>query len=319
MLGVPLALLFAFACSGTTSTSVNPITGIVVRAETLTTGRGCGTDPTNVFKYVVVVFGYSGAPAPVGERTSYTTPVAANVFDCFTDGAFVSLLPVQGSLTYRLEVYVYNEPAYTAGRATIDTFSRPSPNTLNTSTDTSALKNNTTPAWTTQCTATQQTDVEVLALCDPLSGGLGGVGAKVPPTKITLGTTSFHLTDGRTATCAQAGDAGTPDAGNDAGTHDASTDADAGDGSVSQADAAVTTDAGPPVTFTTARVRYRIGAVVGPTVDLACPAAYLAEVQADPATYTVDVGVIDSAGNPLGTAECSVTTQTGATSSAVCP
>src|SRR6185369_467300 len=118
------------------SASVNPITGIVVRAETLTTGRGCGTSPTNVFKYAVVVFGFSGNGASPADRASYTTPVTANVFECFTDGAFIELTPVQGISTFRLEVYAYNQPAYAAGRSTIDVAG----------VDTNALKKNTTPS-----------------------------------------------------------------------------------------------------------------------------------------------------------------------------
>src|SRR6478736_2462710 len=59
------------ACA--TSTTATPVTttGIVVPATTLTAERGCGTAPSNVFKYVVVVFGYEGHDASPEAGTSY--------------------------------------------------------------------------------------------------------------------------------------------------------------------------------------------------------------------------------------------------------
>jgi hypothetical protein len=305
-----MALAAALACGGTSSSTIRPTTGIVVRAETLTSGRGCGRSPTSVFKYAVVVFGYREGPE--NARASYATPVTANVFDCFTDGAFIELEPVAGRSTFRLEVYAYNEPAYTAARAVIDVAG----------TDTNALRG-TTPTWSTECTATQLSDVQALALCDPLLVGLTGLGGTVQPTRITLGTTSFRLGDGRSATCANASDAGT-DASSDAALgQDAALDAVL-DGGANGPDA----DAGPfdagasdagSVAFAKARIRYRTPQVVGPTTDISCPGTFLVDVPSEPARYDIDVGLLDPTGTPIGTTVCTVTSQTGATSSAVCP
>ena len=78
-------------------------------------------------------------------------------------------------------------------------------------------------------------------------------------------------------------------------------------------------DAGKPIGFSTARIRYRIGAtVIGEAIDVPCPEVYVAEVPAEPARYDIDVGLLDGT-NPLGQTICTVTTQSGTTSSAVCP
>lgn len=296
------AILGAIACSGTSSTSVQPTTGILVRAETLTTGRGCGRSPSNLFKYAIVVFGYdSGDPLAT---TSYTRPVAANVFDCFTDGTFIELAPVEGNSRYRLEVYAYNEPAFTAARAAIESAG----------TNRAKLRDETAPTWTTECTATQQRDVQALALCAPLAPGLTGLGGAVAATRITLGTTRFQLPDGRAAVCrtTTGADGGVDDAGADA---DVEAGADAGmeDGG----DAGVP-DAGPPVFFTTARIRFRTQTYVGSAVDVACPTVHTVDVPAEPARYDIDVGFVDDA-EPVGQTTCTATTQTGTTTSAVCP
>jgi hypothetical protein len=312
---VTVLVLGAIACSGSTTTTLPPTTGILVRAETLTSGRGCGRNPTQLFKYVVVVFGYQGGDP--GDRGSYTFGVTSNVFDCYTDGAFIDLVPNQGNSSFRLEVYAYNEPAYAAARAAIDTFQQERG-----STRTDTLRT-TAPTWTTECTATQQQDVQALALCDPLSAGLSGLGGPMPAaTTITVPTTSFRLSDGRLATCetAPAPDGGIVDAATDAHNADFPDAApDAGPDAGPVADAGPPADAGAPVVFTTARIRYRLGGVAGPTTDVACPTIFSASVAAEPATYAIDVGVLDSSGNPLGQAACTVTSQTGASSTAVCP
>ena len=65
---------------------MTPTTGVLVRAEQLTRGRGCGSAASNVYKYAVVVFGYASGPA--GDRASYTFPLVGNIYDCFADGEF---------------------------------------------------------------------------------------------------------------------------------------------------------------------------------------------------------------------------------------
>ncbi len=296
------------ACSGSSSTALPPTTGILIRAETLTAGHGCGRDPTQLFKYAVVVFGYGGTGDPAA-RSSYTEAVTSNVFDCFSDGAFISLDPKNGSFTFRLEVYAFNEPAYAAARTTIDTAG----------TDTTGLRG-TSPTWTTECSATQQADVQALASCLPLAPGLSGLGGTAGATRITLATARFNLPNGAVASCGP--DPASPDGGDglDGGDGGNGSGPDASDGDASS-DASAP-EAGAPVHFTTVRVRPRVNATVaGPSVDLACPAAYLADVAPEPVRYELDVALLDGKGNLVtnGQTVCTVTSVPGATSSAVCP
>ena len=161
--GLALFLLIGFvvgvfACNDSTTTTLVPTTGILIRAEQLTAGRGCGTGPTEIYKYAVVVFQYGGSGDPA-QRSNYTLPYTSNVFDCYVDGEFVSLAAVGTNETYRFEVYAYNADAFNATPQIISAAG----------TKTSDLKNLTKPTYTTQCTATQSDQVEQLALCDPLS------------------------------------------------------------------------------------------------------------------------------------------------------
>lgn len=316
-------VLGAFACDNTTTTGLAPTTGILIRAEQLTAGRGCGTGATQIYKYAVVVFQYDGSGDP-NNRTNYNRAYTANVFDCYVDGEFIDLQGVGTNGTFRLEVYAYDADAFNA-----------TPNVIMAAgTKTADLKNLTKPTYTTECTATQSAEVEQLAQCDPLSAGLAGVGLAPDggyQTQITLTTQSFHLPDGRSAVCVTGAE--TVDAGADAGAPDADAEAgapaDAGDASVdsgadaADADAAAPADAGAGavlVPFTKVRVRARIGGnVVAQPVDLECPTTYVANVDAIPQTYTVDVGLIDAAGNPIGQTACTVTTQTGQANPVACP
>jgi hypothetical protein len=297
-----LVKAFGACNSSSSSSSAFVTTGILVRAETLISGRGCGRGPTNVFKYAVAVFGLgNGDPL---DRASYTTPVTGNVFDCFADGTFIELAPVAGSTSFRLEVFVYNEASYQASRDLIDTAVS----------NTTALRAS-SPTWTTQCTATQLSDVQSVALCDPIAPGLGGVAGEVPGTRITLGTTSFRLGDGRVGICVADADAGV-DSGTGTGTGTGTGDAgDAGRDGSAEAGA----PPGEPVRFTTARIRYRRGNVVGTTEDVPCPKTYLVDVPAEPARYDLDVGLLNALGEPVAQTTCFATTQVGATSTAVCP
>lgn len=294
----------AIACSGSSTTTVFTTTGVLIRAETLTTGRGCGRDPANVFKYAVFVWGYGSGDPNLFE--SYTQLQTSNLFDCFTDGAFIELPAVNGSQSYRLDVYAYNEPAYTAAKAAIDSAGD----------NPSLLEATTSPTWTTTCTATQQSDVQSLAVCDPLAPGLGGLGKAVRPTTVRLSTKTFHLTSGRVATCGVGADAGV-DAGPDA---DAGTPTDAGaDGSLVDGGVTDAGGSGSEVSFATVRVRLRSGNLVFPATDVPCPSDYVAEVSGEPARYEVDVGVILSTGEAGGETACGVTTQPGQEAVVLCP
>jgi hypothetical protein len=277
----------AAACSGSTTSSVPPTTGILIRAETLTGGKGCGPGPSQIYRYAVIVFGYgAGDPA---EPASYDAPVTSNVFDCYTDGPFISLPSKDGNTTFRLEVFAYDRAAYEAARSVVDAAGDADTGRLP---GYSAELKETKPTWTTECSATQLENVEALASCRPLAAGASGVGGALAPTTITLDTSKITLPDGRTGSC-DAGDAGAPEAG----------------------------DAGARLAFAQVRVRTRQGAQILADTTVPCPAPYTVEVPPQPATYTLDVGLLDGAGNlvdPAAVAECTAASVTGSTSSAVC-
>jgi hypothetical protein len=341
---VAALLVGAVACNDTTAIGFIPTTGILIRAETLSAGKGCGAESTQLFRYVVVVYRFNGGNQdPKDARNSYTTFQAENVFDCDVDGEFVSLPNNVGNNIYRLEVYAFNKESYDKSRGPIEAAVRSTNDTdpANDQASSDPFKS-ALPTWSTECIATQNDEVETLAQCDPLSPGLGGIGNKsTKPTQISLATASFDLPDGRRAVCVP-GAAPVTDAGSDADAADAAeaasdaeagTDAgtDAGDAAIADAETDAGKDAATPtadaggavVAFTAVRVRPRIGGnIVHDPVDVLCSPdtskPYLFDVPADPASYTIDVGLIDSAGVPLGQTACAVTTTTGAVNVAAC-
>jgi hypothetical protein len=316
------------ACSGSSSTTLPPTTGILIRAETLTAGHGCGPATAQLFKYVVVVSGYrAGDPAA---RASYQSAVTSNIFDCYTDGAFISLPASDDNATFRLEVFAYNSSAYAAAQATLDAASvigrgRSDADRARLMGFSNELRG-TAPTWTTECMATQQQQVQALASCDPLRPGLGGlVEGTVAPTTITLDTARFNLPGGQVAACATAA---LEDGGVDGGGNDAGLDAEVTDGAVGPgdggdaADAGASGDGGATISFAKVRVRTRVGARIVADTILACPLRYSIEVPTEPARYDLDVGLLDAAENlvdPGAQTVCTATSAAGATSSAVCP
>lgn len=300
-------------CSGTTSgTASTVITGVSVRAETLTAGRGCGTEPSQVFKYTAVVLG-SNAEAG-GE-----VPLAVATYDCFTDATFVNLPAVDGRYDYRLEVFLYERSAFEAQAATL---ARPA-----LTSDTPAVLRGTSPTWTTNCTATQYANVQSLAACVPVQEGLAGLdpeGGTVAPAPdagtavIRLDTAQFASASGAAYTCSALADAGT-DAQTDAG--EAS---DAGDAEVDAGDAeAGPVDAGAPArTYDLVRVRARLGTVIlAEAQDIACPSSFvLPDATPKGAVLTLDVGLSRS-GEPLFGGQpttCTAVATPGQTTTPVC-
>lgn len=199
--------LGAAACGTTGGTEiVQPITGVVVRAETLSAGRGCGTAPTQLFKYVVLVFGLNPDPANVDAGAAdqrYDDPVGAGIYDCFTDGTFVDLPTPGGSSTYRMEVYAYNRAAYdAAGGFRLDTKLQEFQSNLvayfagdagatGPIGDDVAFVRRPIPTYSTKCTAQQLSLVQSLAVCEPLTlGRLGRLGS-TPPASIAIDLGSF--------------------------------------------------------------------------------------------------------------------------------
>ncbi len=327
-----LVLAVVAACSGSTSSTLPPTTGILIRAETLTGGKGCGSEPSQIFKYAVVVYGFDGAGDPA-QPSSYHAVVTSNVFDCYTDGAFISLPAINDSSTFRLEVFAYNRAAYDAARSVVDTASvvgraRTADDRLRLEALSGELLR-TSPTWTTQCSATQQENVQALASCRPLGGGTSGIGGTAGPTSIVLDTASFRLPDGRTAACtnvpsdagAPGDEAGAPDAG-DAGSLDAGVDAGTTDAGATDAGATDGGDAGAALGFAKVRVRTRIATTIVADTTVPCPGPTTVEVGPEPATYQLDVGLVDAAGNPIDPAAvtlCEATTASGRSTPAVCP
>jgi hypothetical protein len=182
------AMLLGLACGSTsTETLFPPITGVTVKAESLTSGRGCGTGATQIFKYVVVV------STPVPNTTDASPPpppvyAASNLYDCFTDGTFVDL-PDIGIAQYDIKVYAYSRAAFTAaGADTIATIvNRMNRNRALILTDAGGanelsaiaadlvLLRNTNPTYSTTCSASQLELVQSLAACKPLQLGTNGL------------------------------------------------------------------------------------------------------------------------------------------------
>jgi hypothetical protein len=199
-----LALMMLLACgSSGGSDTLPPLTGVVVRAESLTTGRGCGRGTTQIFKYAAVVLGLnpddrSRELPDAGDAGDTNEPrrdqfLAGNVYDCFTDGLFVDLPPSAGSVRYEVRIYAYNEAAYLAAgeqqirSAAGNRFPFPGTN----------------PTFSTTCDA-QQTDlVQSLAFCQPLAVGLTGVDPKATqaPSEVELSLAAFPGPDGGILTC----------------------------------------------------------------------------------------------------------------------
>ena len=184
------AVLLGLACGSTsTETLFPPITGVTVKAESLTSGLGCGTGATQIFKYAVVVS--TPVPNAVDAPPVYA---ASNLYDCFTDGTFVDL-PDIGTAQYDIKVYAYSRAAFTAAGADVvaTIVNRMNANRVLILADAGGpseqaaiaadlvLLRSTNPTYSTTCSASQLQLVQSLAACKPLklgTSGLGPVGAE---------------------------------------------------------------------------------------------------------------------------------------------
>lgn len=183
---LPLSLFVLLGCSSTGgSDTLTPITGITVRAETLTAGRGCGTSGAQIFKYAVVVFGKNA------QSGKFDVPVANGVYDCFTDAQFVNVPSSAGSFDYDLHVFAYTAQAYQAAgdakvkAAALDPSSLPQTN----------------PSLATTCTAQELDQVQSLAVCEPLTAGSAAVGGPSQPASVVLSLASFATAAGQSLAC----------------------------------------------------------------------------------------------------------------------
>lgn len=282
------------ACgSSASSDTLVPITGIVVRAETLTTGRGCGIAPTQVFKYVAVVFGVNPADAnKAGVDQRHDEFVAANVYDCFTDGLFVDLPVSGGSTTYEVQVFAYNKAAYDIARGDPARGDELKGIATRLQVNRSALVNDggpadriaimqdlerlkaTNPTYTTKCNALEIQSVQSLAICDPLAVGGEGLGVKAAPATITLSAASFTTAKGTVVRCNE--------------------------------------------DYTTVKYRSGPSGVFGAATDAPCTSAITISPAAAPASWVIEVALIRSDMMVLGQTTCGAETSPGLTSPAVC-
>ena len=164
---VAAALVLGTACSGSAAlaNTFTPITGVIVRADALVTGIGCGTKSDQIFKYVSVL-GQGNAP------------ILASSSDCFSDTKFANLVPgPDGTLSFTVTVYAFSQAAYQASNANgeVDGVSHYHPRTTNPN-DPNAPIDLTDPAiaafskvvagfrstYTTTCSATQQLFLDVM-------------------------------------------------------------------------------------------------------------------------------------------------------------
>jgi hypothetical protein len=151
------------ACTTDTDAGgITPITGIAIRADSLEAGFGCGTAPSQIYKYAAVVT-YAVDAGPVCSEAG-TASVITGLFDCFADGVFPNLPACStGSQSFQLNVYAYNQATYAA----VDTGSVLENDVVGNPIAFAQLVAS-TATWTTTCEATQQANVEVLAVCAPL-------------------------------------------------------------------------------------------------------------------------------------------------------
>jgi len=159
-----LFLLALTGCPGATTTpTLTPVTGILVRADALVSGIGCGTRDDQIYRYAAVITQHDAAT-----NTEITQQEIGGVFDCFADAAFRQLLPgTDGKLSFNVQIYAFNFASYTTQNTNgqLDTDAPKGD-----ATDWNKLQNY-DPTYSTSCTATQQENVEVLAVCDPLTKG----------------------------------------------------------------------------------------------------------------------------------------------------
>lgn len=154
---VALAAAPSAACESGTTTDELAITGVVVRAEPLTRGTGCGTKAGQVFKY-----------AAVTTRAGTERVVDAGLYDCFADAAFINLPPDEGG-SYRFDIHVFafdrgqhDAQANDLGAALARGDDGVPAGALG------GLRALTTLART-RCTVTQTLTVQSVASCDPLA------------------------------------------------------------------------------------------------------------------------------------------------------
>ena len=168
------------ACSNSDAGGITPLTGILVLADTLTTGHGCGTGPDEIFEYATIV------SIPENSGLFSGAYVTGGTTPCYTNATFDNVCTYNTNSNYNITIYAFNQAEWNQtldpdGGSTVTDF-------LNTQNSVAApaydggipsctdiLKAATVvpqvngqAGWTTTCTAKQQQDAPVTALCGPL-------------------------------------------------------------------------------------------------------------------------------------------------------
>jgi hypothetical protein len=115
---VGLAATVALGCStGTTTVTLTPITGIVVPASDLTSGRGCGSRDGELLKYAALVQAVDPNLASGGTGAV----LAKGVYDCFADAIFTNLAyGADATLAYTVEIRAFDASQYAAQKDAVD-------------------------------------------------------------------------------------------------------------------------------------------------------------------------------------------------------
>jgi hypothetical protein len=93
-----------YACGTGNSTGITPTTGIVVRADDLVAGYGCGTGPSQIYEYAVII---SSFPEEGGVGAVF---IAGGAYPCYADATFINLCAsTSGSLSFNVNVYAFTE------------------------------------------------------------------------------------------------------------------------------------------------------------------------------------------------------------------
>jgi hypothetical protein len=228
------ALASSGACtSDTTTLPYTPITGIIIRAQNLVSGVGCGTGDGQVYRYVATLT-YALSSAQSDACAGYAL---TNVFDCFADGAFENLPNGCGTATYQIDIYAYTAAGYastnlpgnigcTAGAVNGQCGLIPAQ--LSASQKAAAT-------WTSQCVGTQMSGSPVEASCTVLAMTSAGNDA-------SAGDASGDGGDGANGSSDATGDGPTPD-----GEAADASPADAADAADASTQGATDADSGSPV------------------------------------------------------------------------
>jgi hypothetical protein len=122
-----------------------------------------------VYRYAAVVTQVhgpdGGAVDPTIDAASFggtetEVTVVAGTFACFADGTFTNLVTTAGPW-FKVHVYAFNKKTWdTNGNKVVGDANDPI--------NAFALLRNDGATWVTECTATQQQNIEVLAVCAPL-------------------------------------------------------------------------------------------------------------------------------------------------------